>query len=139
MYRLLDPAVECDLLLALVRVEDVLVEFQITFGQLSRSWFLLQSHLDGIPVAPPVGGAAGYVEVLLHPKAESAVLVLYVVAGTLSAEPVTEPVEQRRQGLLGKLLMLLPCGYDRRLEFLFAELGYVDLVVIDWPKLCPFC
>lgn len=101
MNRRLYPAVERDLLLAFMRVEDVLVEFQVTFGQVSRSCVLLESHLDRIPFTPAVGSTAAEVEMLLDPEAKTTVLILYVVAGTLCSELFTEPIQQRSQVLLG--------------------------------------
>lgn len=76
---------------------------------------------------------------LLYPEAESPVLVLcQIVAGTLRSELFAEPIEHRRQISLGEFLMLLPSGYDGRLEFLFAEFRWVSLVGLELPNLCPF-
>jgi len=57
---------------------------------------------------------------------------LNVVASTLRAELVPEPVEHWCQVLLGKFFVLLPCGYDCRLEFLFVEFRWVGVVGLDW-------
>lgn len=104
-----------------MRVEDVLVHLQITFGQVSRSCVLLVSHLDGIPIAPAVGGSAADVKMLFYPEGEATILVLrQIVAATLGAELVPEPIEHWCQVLLGEFLVLLPCSYDGRLEFLFG-------------------
>jgi hypothetical protein len=69
--RRLDPTVECDLLLAFMRVEDVLPQCYLSRVNF---WTVVQrfdSGFYGIPLAPAVGGAAANIEVLLNPEAEA--------------------------------------------------------------------
>jgi hypothetical protein len=92
----------------------------LTFGHLSRS-SRLESSFHGEPLTPAVGSAAANVEILLHPSGESPVTIRKVVAGTLSAEPCTKVVEERRQILLRRLLVLLPDRLDCSFEFVLVQ------------------
>jgi hypothetical protein len=129
------PEIERDLLFVLVGVEDVLVHAVVTSGHVSGSWIRWHQPLFfGIPCTPTVGGTAGNVQVLDDPDFPTTILIVSeIVAGTLSTEPLTEPVEQRCQVLLRKLLVLFPCGYDFSLEFFFTQLVEVGLA-----RLCRF-
>lgn len=94
----------------------------LTFGHLSRS-SRLESGFHGEPLAPAVSGATADVEVLFYPSCESPIGVGKVVACTLSAEPLTQEIEQRSQIGAGRFFVLLPFRLDCGLEFVFAELG----------------
>lgn len=62
MDRRLDPAIESDLFLALMVVQDRRVKLiSLTFGHLSRSCGSLESGFNGEPFAPAISGAAAYV------------------------------------------------------------------------------
>lgn len=129
-----DPVVKSDLLLALVLIENVLKKLVfVTSGHLSGSRFRWhQPGFFGIPRTPSVGGAATNVQVFRDPDLPTTVLIVHqIVARTLRSEPFTQPVKQRCQVLLGKLFVLFPGGYNRRLEFLFVEFRWVGVVGLE--------
>ena len=98
---LLHPEVESDLLFALARVKDVLVNVQITFRHVTRSCGL-ESGLRRVPLAPAVNGTARHFKVFFYPEAEATVLILgEVVTSTLGAEFVAQPVEHGCEVLPG--------------------------------------
>ena len=118
MNRLLDPEIESDLMLTLVGVQNVLPTFHVTFRHVTRSW--LDPGFYRIPVTPAVGSTARDVQVLFAPCRKASIFVLYVVAGTLRSELVTQPIEHWSQILLGEFFVFLPSSLNSRLEFLFV-------------------
>src|SRR5437588_5315702 len=85
--------------------------------------------LLGVPRTPAVGGTAGNIQVLGDPDFPTTILVVrQIVASTLCPELLTQPVEQWREISLRECLVLLPRGYDCRLEFLFVEFRWVGVV-----------